>query len=113
MVLPTRGEGFNLPAAEAMAAGVAVIVSEIGGHADFCTPQTARLIRCGVEPAQSHLAAPGALWAVPDEADLVSALREATAGPDYLRLVRAAVAVSEMTPERLVERVEAAVWSAM
>src|SRR5262249_20152043 len=32
MVLPTRGEGFNLPALEAMLAGVPLIVTGHGGH---------------------------------------------------------------------------------
>ena len=38
MVLPTRGEGYNLPALEAMAAGLPLIVTGHGGHRDFCGP---------------------------------------------------------------------------
>ena len=55
MVLPTRGEGFNLPAAEAMAAGVPLIVTGYGGQMDFCSAETARLvgvsIRCVRQPS--------------------------------------------------------------
>ena len=79
-VLPSRGEGYNLPAAEAMAAGLPLIVTAWGGHLDFCGPDNARLVRCRVAPSASHLASPHALWAEPDAADLTAALREAAAG---------------------------------
>ncbi len=106
MVLPSRGEGFNLPAAEAMAAGLAVIVSEIGGHADFCTADTARLLRCRLERAGSHVAAPGSHWVEPDVADLVAALRAAhRTKPDPAQLNRARAVVDAMTQARLVRRI--------
>ncbi len=50
VVLPTRGEGFNLPAAEAMAAGLPVIVTGHGGHMDFCDDGRARLLKYLVRP---------------------------------------------------------------
>jgi FkbM family methyltransferase len=77
MVLPSRGEGFNLPAAEAMAAGLPVIVTGHGGHMDFCDAATARLLRMRFVPSRSHLASPHSLWAEPDADDLVAALRTA------------------------------------
>ena len=80
MVLPSRGEGFNLPAAEAMAAGVPVITTGHGGHLDFCTPQTARLVARRLAPSSSHLAPPHSLWAEPDPDDLGAALQEAASG---------------------------------
>ena len=76
VVLPTRGEGFNLPAAEAMAAGVPLIVTGAGGHMDFCDPGTARLLRYRPALSRSHVAAPTSLWFEPDADDLVAALRE-------------------------------------
>jgi FkbM family methyltransferase len=76
MVLPTRGEGFNLPAAEAMAAGIPLIVTGYGGHVDFCTPAEARYIDFGFAASRSHLAVPGSVWVEPDQADLAVALRE-------------------------------------
>ena len=81
MVLPTRGEGYNLPAAEAMAAGVPLIVTGYGGHMDFCGPGDARLLAFAFAPSGSHLASPGSVWAEPDCADLVRALREMVAAP--------------------------------
>ncbi len=76
MVLPTRGEGFNLPALEAMAAGIPLIVTGFGGHQDFCGGAEARLISWRFGPAASHVSVPHGLWAEPDEDDLVAALRE-------------------------------------
>jgi FkbM family methyltransferase len=81
MVLPSRGEGFNIPAAEAMAAGIPLIVTGFGGHMDFCGPDNARLLAFRFAASASHLATPHSLWAEPDAADLVAALREVVAGP--------------------------------
>ena len=75
MVLPSRGEGFNVPAAEAMAAGLPLITSAVGGHRDFAGPDTALLIEGRIVPSASHLAEPGSLWFEPDRAGLVAALR--------------------------------------
>ncbi len=85
MVLPSRGEGYNLPAAEALAAGLRLIVTGAGGHMDFCTDADGplpgvRLLRCRPAPSGSHVAAPGSTWLEPDRDDLVAALREAVAG---------------------------------
>lgn len=75
LVLPTRGEGFNLPAAEAMALGVPVIVTGHGAHADFCTQATATLIPFRFAPSQSHLQSTGACWVEPDAGVLAAQLR--------------------------------------
>ncbi|MCB8883169.1 FkbM family methyltransferase [Acidisoma cellulosilytica] len=77
MVLPTRGEGFNLPAAEAIAAGLPVIVTGFGGHMDFCGADRARLIDYRFDRSGSHLAKSGSVWAEPDASDLTQALQEA------------------------------------
>ena len=108
MVLPTRGEGFNLPAAEAMAAGLAVIVTGFGGQMDFCNADTARLLDFHLAPSQSHVAGSHGLWAEPAIDDLIAALRDATGNPPSARarLRRAAGFVTEMTNEAaLVDRV--------
>ncbi len=76
MVLPTRGEGFNIPAAEAMAAGLPLIVTGFGGHLDFCTADEARLVDFKFAPSATHLQSPGSLWVEPELDDLTSALRE-------------------------------------
>ena len=82
MVLPSRGEGYNLPAAEALAAGLRVIVTGWGGHMDGMAdaPEgSVRPLAYRFDWSRSHLATPFSLWAEPDEADLVLALREAAA----------------------------------
>ena len=76
MVLPSRGEGYNLPALEAMAAGLPLIVTGHGGHRDFCGPDQARLLRYRFAPSASHVAGDNAMWAEPDLDDLVDALQE-------------------------------------
>ena len=79
MVLPTRGEGLNLPALEAMAAGLPIIVTGYGGHMDFCGDGRARLIDFSFAASRTHLAGVQSVWIEPDEDDLVAALREAYA----------------------------------
>jgi FkbM family methyltransferase len=76
LVLPTRGEGFNLPAAEAMALGLPVLATGYGAHADFCTRDTATLIPWRFERAASHLGASDACWAEPDVQALGTQMRE-------------------------------------
>lgn len=75
VVLPTRGEGFNVPAAEAMAAGIPLVASAVGGHLDFVGPDTAILVEGRHAPAASHLSEPGSLWFEPDAGALAAALR--------------------------------------
>ncbi len=81
MVLPTRGEGFGLPAAEAIAAMLPLIVTGHGGHCDFCSSVTARLLDFGFAPSGSHVSSAHSVWADPSKDDLVAALREAYADP--------------------------------
>ncbi len=117
MVLPTRGEGLNLPAAEAMAAGTPLIVTGIGGHMDFVDGETARLLDYRLAPSRSHLATAHSLWAEPDEDDLVAALREieatrrdaAAAAAWEARTARAREQVGRrLGAARMVERIEGA-----
>ncbi len=82
VVLPTRGEGFNIPAAEAMARGIPLVVSAEGGHADWISPETALLVPGTHEPAATHLSEPGSLWFAPDPAALATALALLRADPD-------------------------------
>jgi glycosyltransferase involved in cell wall biosynthesis len=74
-VHPARGEGFGLPVAEAMAAGVPVISVAYSGLADFVSDETANTIPFRLEPAETHFEVPHSLWAEPDGAELVAQLR--------------------------------------
>ena len=77
MVLPTRGEGYNIPAAEALAAGLPLITTGFGAHTDFATDATARLVDYAFASAQSHLSSSGSIWVEPDVDDLATSLQEA------------------------------------
>lgn len=100
-VLPTRGEGFNLPALEAMACGRPVITTNWSAHLDFVTPDNAYLIPIdGLEeiPAIGTPNDPiyaGALWARPNLDETRRLMRHVAENPDEARekgrLARAAV----------------------
>jgi FkbM family methyltransferase len=85
MVLPTRGEGYNVAAAEALAAGLPLIATRFGGHLDFCGSDEARLLDWTYAASRSHLATPGSVWVEPDLEDLVGALREVVQEPEASR----------------------------
>ncbi|MFT0521183.1 glycosyltransferase [Pseudomonas faucium] len=76
LVLPTRGEGFNLPAAEALALGLPVIVTGFGAHVDFCTLRTAELLPFLFAKSASHLGSANSCWVEPDKETLALKLRE-------------------------------------
>jgi glycosyltransferase involved in cell wall biosynthesis len=78
LVAPSFGEGFLLPAAEAMFWNCPVITTGWGGQTDFCTNETAWLIRYALEASISHVAAKGAQWARPDKAHLRQLMRAMT-----------------------------------
>lgn len=110
VVLPTRGEGYNLVAAEAMAAGLRLIVTGLGGHMDFCTDETARLLPFRFAPSGSHLATPFSLWAEPDHAALAQALRDAPASPAPGEAARRAI-LRHADPAAFVDRLAQAAAS--
>ncbi len=107
VVLPTRGEGYNLPGAEALAACVPLIVTAYGGHRDFCGPDEARLVDYTFAGSKSHLASAGSVAVDPDIADLAAALAEHVARPDQARTRAergAARILAETDPAALVRR---------
>ena len=77
-----RGEGFGLPVAEAMSAGVAVIAPDSTGLADFVNESTATTVPSVCAPARTHLSVAGSTWAEPDQEALGQAMRSAFLAPD-------------------------------
>ncbi|MGO9343045.1 MAG: glycosyltransferase [Acidimicrobiales bacterium] len=81
-VHPARGEGFGLPVAEAMAAGVPVVTLAYSGLADFVSDDTATTIPFVLEPARTHLSVPGSVWAEPDCGRLAAEMRAFADDPE-------------------------------
>lgn len=82
-VIPTRGEGWNLPALEAMASGIPVIATNWSAHLDFLNAENSYLIKVDrLEPIPKY-GIPndeiydGAKWAVPSLTDLRKLMRYA------------------------------------
>lgn len=66
MVLPSRGEGFGLPAARALAMGTPLITTAGSGHADFATLGFADLVPYHCALSRSHVNQGEAYWLEPD-----------------------------------------------
>lgn len=112
-VAPSRGEGFNLPAAEAMLFELPLVITGHGGQMDFCDAKNSWLIDYRYAPAASHLGLFGSVWAEPDESHLAELLKEVyAASPDVRRrrTSRAKTRVSrEYTWDRVAARLRAAI----
>jgi glycosyltransferase involved in cell wall biosynthesis len=74
MVLPSRGEGFNMPAAEALAMGLPLVVTGFGGQADFANVQNAYMVPYSFLLSGSHLHTESSFWIEPDRESLVQLL---------------------------------------
>lgn len=85
-VHPARGEGFGLPVAEAMAAGVPVISVAYSGLADFVSNDTASTIPFRLQPAETHFEVPNSVWAEPDRVQLATQLRAHFEGVDSMKI---------------------------
>lgn len=70
IVAPSRGEGFGLPLAEAMALGVPVVTTNYSGQTDFCRPDNSWLVDYTLSAANAHVSGSFSLWANPDVAHL-------------------------------------------
>ncbi|HRF91613.1 MAG TPA: glycosyltransferase, partial [Desulfobacter postgatei] len=70
LVAPSRGEGFGLPMAEAMALELPVLTTGFGGQTDFCSHETAWLTDYKFSRARTHMALPDSVWVEPDLGDL-------------------------------------------
>lgn len=74
---PSRGEGFLLPAAEAMLLNTPVCVTACGGNTEFCNPETAIIIPTYISQSKSHISNGSAAWFDFQELDVKKALRRA------------------------------------
>ncbi len=81
-VHPARGEGFGLPVAEAMAAGLPVIAVAHAGLADFVSEETAVTVPFSLSPAESHFGLADSWWAEPDRGALAEAMVAMASRPD-------------------------------
>lgn len=75
LVLPTRGEGFNMPAAEGFAAQIPTVLTAGSGHVDFADEDTAWLIDYRFSYSNSHVRSAGSVWMEPDAAKLAGIMR--------------------------------------
>jgi glycosyltransferase involved in cell wall biosynthesis len=95
-VHPARGEGFGLPVAEAMVAGVPVITLAHSGLADFVSDETATTIPYTIELARTHFGVPDSKWAEPDREALAIAMRRIADDPAAPELVEKAERAREL-----------------
>ncbi|WP_252107297.1 MULTISPECIES: glycosyltransferase [unclassified Halomonas] len=65
VVLPTRGEGLNMPAIEAGEFARALVVTGYGAHTDFISSAYAGWVDYCFDHAQSHFKSGEALWVEP------------------------------------------------
>jgi glycosyltransferase involved in cell wall biosynthesis len=116
-VMPSRGEGWGIPAMEAMASGLPVIATAWGGQLDYMDDETALLVRCkpapvSAEACRENAGFAGQMWAEPDLADLRQKMRLAKDQPGVAQSKAAAAqrrvrekysreAVSALVVERL------------
>jgi glycosyltransferase involved in cell wall biosynthesis len=77
VVAPSRGEGFGLPIAEALALAKPTITTAFGGQMDFCSAESAWLCDYDFVYARSHLSTPLSVWVEPRLDSLVGCLQQA------------------------------------
>lgn len=80
---PYRGEGFGLPVAEAMACGLAVIVTKGGSTDDFCAEDRALLVPATRHPINIGKPTAGQAWVLEVDVEALAAqMRAAYEEPD-------------------------------
>jgi len=112
-VHPARGEGFGLPVAEAMAAGVPVISVAYSGLADFVSDDTAVTIPYTIAEADTHLDIVGSQWAEPDAGALASELVRMASGDDAPRVAERTAAARELIARHYSWEAAADRWRAL
>lgn len=89
-VLPTRGEGWGLPAIQAMSAGLPTISTNYSGNVDFMTEENSLLIRIDglemVPPDVGVLDADASMqWAIPSWTHTAERMRQVFDNPELGR----------------------------
>lgn len=110
MVLPTRGEGFNMPAAEAFAAELPTILTAGSGHLDFADGDNAWLIDYRFGHSASHVKSAGSVWMEPDIDHLAYTMRflyEQSRSPEGRAAVRYRIELARASVE---ERISIRSW---
>lgn len=90
-IIPTRGEGWNLPALEAMSSAIPVITTNWSAHLDFLRDENSYMI--GVERLEliPRFGIPndeiyhGSQWAVPSLSDIRRWMRHAVEHPEEVK----------------------------
>jgi glycosyltransferase involved in cell wall biosynthesis len=114
-VLPSRGEGWGLTYAEAMASGLPTIATNWGGHLDFMNPSNAYLVEvASMEPIDEEvrriLRAEGDLrWAEPSVEHLRAVMREVFQQRDAARR-KGEAARREVTAKLSWQRAALDIW---
>ncbi len=113
LVFPSRGEGFGLPLAEAMALGKPVITTAYGGQSDFCEAATSWLCDYSFAFAETHFDVFDSVWVEPDVASLARIMRDVHAAKPSERAERAATGqariLANYTWDRVAERTRTAI----
>lgn len=76
VVLPTRGEGLNMPAIEAGEFSRALVVTGYGAHTDFTPLQHSGWVNYCFDHAQSHFSAGQAVWVEPSVNSVVEQVQQ-------------------------------------
>lgn len=76
VVVPSRGEGFGLPIAEAMVFKLPVITTNWSGQLDFVSQNTAWLCDYDFAKAESHFCGMHSVWANPNTEHLAQLMNE-------------------------------------
>lgn len=113
LVCPSRGEGFGLPLAEAMALGKPVITTAYGGQSDFCTTETAWLCDYSFAYAKTHLGVFDSVWVEPDPESLTGVLQDVFGATAQERAQKSNAGRARVLPhytwDRVAQRTRAAV----
>ncbi|MFZ6875199.1 glycosyltransferase [Undibacterium sp. Di27W] len=92
VVAPSRGEGFNLPVAEAMLLKLPVITTAWSGQMDFCDASRVWLCDYHFAKSGSHFSTMHSAWVNPDIAHLASLMKEVHTSPVEVIAARTAAA---------------------